>query len=247
MRLPLQIVAGAGILLLLSACNYVPGLKPIPTVHRVEFLTSTPTAPTLSREYDSKVTGYFFDIAIGSEYGRSPAVIHKWTSDVRIRVHGNPTAADLDELEYVVYELNGLVAGITVSTTKRNPNIEIHFVPESKFRTIERNYRPTNLGFFWLHWDESDAITSAKILIASEGITQEERSHLIREELTQSLGLMRDSNRYSDSIFYQGWTSTTEYTPIDRAVVSLLYEPQLLPGMTPKEVRSALAAASFAH
>ena len=59
-------------------------------------------------------------------------------------------------------------------------------------------------------------------MVASEGITQQERSHLIREEITQSLGLFRDSWRYPDSIFYQGWTATGEYASIDGPTIRLL-------------------------
>jgi hypothetical protein len=47
--------------------------------------------------------------------------------------------------------------------------------------------------------------------------------HLLREELTQSLGLFNDSWEYPESIFYQGWTTTTEFAPIDRELIDMLY------------------------
>jgi len=81
-------------------------------------------------------------------------------------------------------------------------------------------------------------------LIASQGITQQERSHLIREELTQSLGLFQDSWRYPGSIFYQGWTDITEYSDLDRATIRLLYDSRLAPGMAPSEALEALGADS---
>jgi len=80
----------------------------------------------------------------------------------------------------------------------------------------------------------------AKILIAIDEISQQERSHLIREELTQSLGIMNDSYSFEDSIFYQGWTDTINYLPIDRTIISLLYDPRLKSGMTQEQVRSIL-------
>jgi hypothetical protein len=49
------------------------------------------------------------------------------------------------------------------------------------------------------------------------------QKHLLREELTQSLGLFNDSYKYDNSIFYQGWTTTTEYDPIDRELIDMLY------------------------
>jgi len=44
--------------------------------------------------------------------------------------------------------------------------------------------------------------------------------------------LLQDSWSYGGSAFYQGWSNPTEFTPSDRAIIRLLYEPQILPGMT---------------
>ena len=54
---------------------------------------------------------------------------------------------------------------------------------------------------------------------------------MLREELTQSLGLAKDSNRYPDSIFQASWTATTEYSDIDKDVVRLLYHPAMQTGL----------------
>ena len=51
----------------------------------------------------------------------------------------------------------------------------------------------------------------------------QEQKHLLREELTQSLGLFNDSYKYPESIFYQDWTTTTEYAQIDRELIDMLY------------------------
>ena len=50
--------------------------------------------------------------------------------------------------------------------------------------------------------------------------------------MPQGLGLLQDSWSYADSAFYQGWSNPTEFTPIDRAIIRLPYEPKILPGMT---------------
>jgi hypothetical protein len=49
------------------------------------------------------------------------------------------------------------------------------------------------------------------------------QKHLLREELTQALGLSNDSYDYPESIFYQGWTETTEYTELDKDVIRMMY------------------------
>ena len=68
-----------------------------------------------------------------------------------------------------------------------------------------------------------------------------EQKHLLREELTQSLGLARDSELYSESIFQQSFsTKTTEYAPIDRDLVRLLYHPKMKVGLDRDQVDKLL-------
>ena len=129
-------------------------------------------------------------------------MLHRWADDVRIKVYGAPTDADINALNRVVGELNQLVSGLTLSVTDGKAEVEMYFVPESRFSAIEPQYIPVNLGFFRVWWNSQGTIYRARILITSEGVTQQERTHLIREELTQSLGLFKDSWKYPESIFY---------------------------------------------
>lgn len=183
---------------------------------------------------------YFFETALGAEYGASLPVIHKWSDNIRIKINGTPTSEDLDALNQIIIELNSLISTITLDIVSRNSNIDIYFDTVEQFSSIEPNYVSGNMGFFWAGWNDTGAFYKGKILIASEGISQRERSHLIREELTQILGIMNDSNRYEDSIFYIGWTDTIEYLPIDRTIISLLYDPRLKLGMTQNQIKDVL-------
>ncbi|NEQ24214.1 MAG: DUF2927 domain-containing protein [Microcoleus sp. SIO2G3] len=195
-------------------------------------------APTANR-YTAEQINYFLEVALGSEFGTSNGPIRKWNGPIRIRVTGRPSAEDLRSLQAVIRDVNSLAQGISLSLDNNNSNVEIVFAPESEFNRYEPNYEPTNMGFFWTWWNQ-DTLNRARILISTTGVTQQERSHLIREELTQSLGLMQDSYRYPDSIFYQGWTDPTQYSAIDRALISMLYSPQVRPGMTRAQVRQVL-------
>ena len=181
---------------------------------------------------------YLSEIGFGVEYGSSAPVLHKWTQDVRIKVHGSPTEEDRQTLEQVVSELNSMVGEIDLELVDDAANLEVYFSPESQFSDIEPTYVPTNLGFFRVWFDGEGAIQQVIVLIAADGTTQAERIHLIREELAQSLGLFKDSWEHSDSIFYEGWTTTDKYGPLDEATIRLLYQPQLEPGMNRSQVRS---------
>ena len=73
--------------------------------------------------------------------------MYKWTNDVKIKVHGNPTSADIDTLEQVVSELNDLQSEITLNIVKRNANVEIYFAPESRFDLFVKT--PRQPGARW--------------------------------------------------------------------------------------------------
>ena len=197
---------------------------------------SVPSVTGFDRQ--ARAMEYLSEIGFGVEYGSAAPVLHKWTHDVRIKVHGSPTEADLQTVERVVSDLNFMVGEIKLELVDEAPNLEVYFSPESHFSDIEPTYVPTNLGFFRVWFDGEGVIERGRVLIAADGTTQAERTHLIREELTQSLGLFKDSWQYSDSIFYEGWTTTDKYGPLDEATIRLLYQPQLEPGMNQSQVRS---------
>ncbi|MEB3830929.1 DUF2927 domain-containing protein [Phormidium sp. CCY1219] len=199
-------------------------------------------AQTLYRTDPSVAIDYFLEVALGSEFGNNDPQIKKWVEPLRIKVHGSPTPEDRRILRTVMQELNALT-NIDWRFDSTNPNVDIYFVPESEFHQYEPNYVPVSYGFFWTWWKNYE-ISQARILISTTEINQRERAHIIREELTQSLGLMRDSYRFSDSIFFQGWTDVTEYSELDKAVISLLYRPEVRPGMSKEELLDVLRTSS---
>ena len=117
--------------------------------------------------------------------------------------------------------------------------IDIYFVRENRFSKIESNYRSGNVGYFWATWNDDGWIQHATILLSTE-IGQGNRNHLLREELTQSLGLMKDSSKYTESIFYSGESDGTNYLAIDRQVVRMLYQEAIHPNLAADEVRQVL-------
>ena len=193
------------------------------------------------KNYSQEELDYFTEIALGAEFGDEIPVIKKWTKNIRIKIAGDPTEADLQTIDYIVIDLNSILEGIKVKIVNENENVSITFSPESNFSTIDPNYIPKNYGFFWALWhDDNYVIYEASILVSSAEITQKERSHLIREELTQSLGLMNDSNKYKDSIFFQEWTDVYSYSDIDKNVIKLLYNKNIKPGMNKNDVLKIL-------
>jgi Protein of unknown function (DUF2927)/Bacterial SH3 domain len=198
--------------------------------------------------YSAAALDYFLEVAMGSEYGDATPNIRKWETDLRIQIMTpNATAQDKAVVEQVIAELNQLLeqsAGatgrpVTLTLVNSNPNVEMYFVPAESFTQYNSNAQEGQIGSAWMQVN-NNVISGAEILIASNYLTDVERAHVIREELTQSLGIMKDSWLYEDSIFYQGWTRTNEYTALDREVIRMLYDPQLEIGMSQQQVASRL-------
>lgn len=196
--------------------------------------------PAPARNYSRAALDYFMEVAFGNEFSNNPDTnyIRKWANVMRLKVLGSPTAADLAAVDRIVAELNRLMGGqMQIARVTQDANATIYFVPEAEFTTYDPQYVPRNLGFFRVWWNQKLEIQRARILISTTGINQRERSHLIREELTQSLGLMNDADTYRDSTFYQGWTDTQEFTMLDRDLIRMLYDGRVRAGMTRDRVR----------
>jgi hypothetical protein len=202
--------------------------------------TQSTVSPVDPPAFGYRSVDYFGEIAFGAEYGGGSQVIHRWTDDVKISIHGDPTDDDLATLCEVLREIDALVDTVDVSIVGSGQNVNLYFAPQSDFRNIDPDYVAGNLGFFNTRWDGTGSIYKATVLVATDVMTQAERNHIIREEVTQMLGLMRDSYTYPDSIFYQEWSEVQEYSDLDRDLIQILYLPAITPGMTPSEAAAAI-------
>lgn len=184
-------------------------------------------------------------MALGAEFGGVSAVVRKWADDVQIRLQGLVGQEDVAVLNAVTSELNELgpprMSIVTDDSTQTD--LLLHFGPQSSFPEVLPDYVPGNAGFFWMFWNERSEIFTAIVLIDnSESISQTFRNHLIREEMTQVLGLARDSFRFSNSVFYEGETTPQAYSEIDRTAISIHKLDKVRPGMTEVQVRGLLSA-----
>jgi len=185
---------------------------------------------------------YFLSIAFGAEYGE-PETLKKWQKDIKIYVTDTTQTLLLQELDRIIAELNNLIGEIQLYrvNSRSKSNFIVYFGDAA---TYMRDYAPEaaqwvpdNFGFFWVNWDAEGVITNGTMYVDLQRTQAlNYRRHLLREELTQALGLMQDSKQYSNSIFQQNWTCTTVYADIDQDLIQLLYHPKLRPGMNKKEV-----------
>ncbi|MGK7891823.1 MAG: DUF2927 domain-containing protein [Leptolyngbyaceae cyanobacterium] len=217
-----------------------------------EIPQTIPPPPRLaSQSFSNDAINYFTEVALGEEFGNASRVVRRWEEDIRIQVHDNHISrVDRDTILEVVNELNELIeesgndrVNIEVMDAgdTRQANVDVHFMPAREFSRYSSSASPGTTGLFETLWNQENNIYLARILVSSTE-SAASRKHIIREELTQILGLMRDSFTHPDSIFYQNWSDTTEFSNIDEALIRMLYGQQIQPGMNQQQVRSAFSS-----
>ena len=196
---------------------------------------------------EKDIISYFQEIALGFEDGNASPVIRKWQTDMVIYYAGEQDPVVRAELKLVTEELNAMFTdGFSIKVTGNGnlANCTIYTGPKSSVKSLFPDKAPLlrqNAGFFMVGWDSTNAITNAFIFIDAISCDSTTLKHLVREELTQSLGLGNDSCRHNGSIFQQSWTNTTDYSDLDRTLIRLLYSPGITPGLTSSDLTPVIS------
>jgi hypothetical protein len=198
-----------------------------------------PNDPNALTPHEQEVVSYFTEVALGGEFDNEPPVTRKWLREMKVYVGGTPDLVLRSELDDVISEINDLVHDgfqITTTTDSASSNAYIFFGAPDVFEAWyppAAQYIDDNWGLFFSFPDNSTNELYRAVMFVDmvRNADKKAQRHILREELTQSLGLARDAGRYDDSIFQQAWTTVTEYAPIDRELIWLLYDPAIAPGL----------------
>lgn len=164
-----------------------------------------PAAPSAKPD-DHKILSAFYEIAFTSEYGAKDSTVKKWTKRMNVAVHGSQTDDDGAALDSAMAGLNGVSGFPGIGIASEDVNVNIWFVKLAQMPDVLPEFVSGNWGYFSTRFDNS-GISEATIAIATDVTKQDERNHLIFEEVLQSTGLMQDLYDYPDSIFYGNWTT----------------------------------------
>ncbi|MEE9373127.1 MAG: DUF2927 domain-containing protein [Saprospiraceae bacterium] len=193
-------------------------------------------------EYEINVIDYFKDIALGFEFGSASKITRKWGAELRIFIGGSPNSELLNQLENIISEVNELTTDgfrMNIVNDSLQSNYYIFFGTGAEYAEMfqsQMNFVDTNWGLFSIYWNSQNQLISGHMYVDIIRANATEQIHLLREELTQSLGLGKDSPRYQESIFQSKWTTTTQYARIDRDLIRLLYHPNMNVGLNSNQV-----------
>lgn len=182
-------------------------------------------------------------------YGRKQEKIGKWgINTVRIRVFGNPTKEDLKTLNKAINDINSNVDGFKMVIDNGNafePDMEVYFITHSEF---SRYFSVPNNYDGWASWKVSATgayggnpageIFKARVFIATDGLSQKRRSSVIVHEMGHSLGFNHNTNM--NSVLCEYGSDKTEFSPIDKTMIRMLYRSDIQPYMDKNQVETML-------
>jgi hypothetical protein len=203
-------------------------------------------APGLTA-YNESVVDYFKEVALGFEFGNESKITRRWEGNMKLFIGGKPTPALLAETNRIVGEINDLANNefnVEVVSDSLQSNFYIFFGSGNSYAAIfpaQSSFVASNWGLFSVSYPSSGVLFKGHMYVDINRANLIEQKHLLREELTQSLGLARDSDLYPESIFQQSFsTKTTEYAPIDKDLIRLLYHPKMKVGLDRDQVDKLL-------
>lgn len=203
-------------------------------------------------EYQAEdISEYFNEIALGYEYGGSSPVVRKWTVPMRIYIENGSKPRLRRTLKRTISEINELVSDgfhMELVNEPEQANCTIFFGSNKLFlRYHPKVHIGVNKAVFNVWW-ENNCIYKARIFINTSYTTRRQQKSLIVEEITQVLGLGKDSDKYPGSIFYETENDggySTSFSPIDKALIRTLYHQEMKPGFTKAQVDSLYTANFF--
>jgi len=195
--------------------------------------------------FEESVISYFKTIALGFENGNASRVTRRWQSDVRIYLGGLVDEEIYQKVEKTVQGLNELIEiDVTLSIVEDSTlsNVYAYFGSATAYENLFNDNVGNNTGQFTVFWN-NNIINKARIFVDLNRLNATQQTSVILEEFTQMLGLGNDAATYSNSIFYETATNpgfVTEYSERDRAIINLLYRPEMGVGLNAATVDNLL-------
>ena len=201
--------------------------------------------PPLNEMYSPREISYFKALAFGVEpvefdlacATRGDCVdqanrVRKWETDIRLWLTGEFTVEDRDELRQIASELDDLIPTLSVEVTddRLAANVIVGFTPRADLSDAEDH----PLGFVMPRSDGWTLNSAAIFVDSSQGLPL--RLVILRHEVMHALGFPLHAPVDLDSVLFIRPASEIRqlrvYPAIDNAVIRLLYESRILPGMT---------------
>jgi len=176
----------------------------------------------------------FEQIAFGSEYGHDTPLISSGR-EIRIRLVGETSPENESIVHQVIADLDALLVETRVYRVDSKEQIQMAFLDQAGFVRNAPEYAHDNNGYFYIRWHPKAKLVDRGKILVRKDVPLALRRHVVREEITQILGLMRDIES-PGSIFSQSDGTMTVYSPLDQEVIRLWEALRPMAGQARPEV-----------
>jgi hypothetical protein len=192
---------------------------------------TTGSSPEMLPPSRSEILDEFMDLALSAKNPASSHTVIKWARPtVGVKVSGDPDERYRDCLAGSIAAINNLSGSVILKAgEKEAPEIEVNFIPLEKFPLLVPGYTPGTAGYT-LCESRKGFLQKCRIWVPTTGVDENFRCTILLHEMTHGMGLLGHSG-HTASILSQG-TGVDGYSPLDREVIRLLYNPALPAGIT---------------
>jgi hypothetical protein len=214
------------------------------------FCASSVRAESIGGFSDNELMDGFRKTVFGVEYGSTAAgsSVKKFESTVRLRVLNLADKDRQREIAGFVSRLPRLVRGLDIRMARpgENPNFTVYVVDRADYvGTVQSDVLEGTHGaapgqcLVRVYPSSVGIVRSTAVIVSDEGESLFRRCMV--EEILQGLGPMNDNAALYASVF-NDTSRHDRFMPFDRAVVSMLYDRRIRPGMSRTEVGTLLPA-----
>lgn len=198
-------------------------------------------------KFNQQEIDYLIEIAYGREFSQDATNLLKWEKDIRIHIEVEGDYQDEIQMAFleIVSKLNALTPSITIVPESRNPNYNVFVGPRSELSKINPYFfvdsiNTQGLVQVWKN-NNNDSAQYARAMVINDSIGAirfQEIRNILQEEITQGLGLLNDSYKYPESIFYELQGSNDIMSPLDRKIIYMMYDNNVKAGFTESQTRA---------
>jgi hypothetical protein len=200
----------------------------------------------LKRKYDAKVLNYFYETVFHEDFSEEKVNnIAKWIEDPNVVVMGEASGTDIGYVKEAISDINDLNLPLKCKLGSKDDTctIEIFFGNVKAIESYLEITAVSKLGidtsshFGLARFTSYDGVIAGArigIYFSALDTTQSARRKVVLEEIVQALGVTGDSYTYPSSLFFQNHNLSKDFTDLDKQVLSLLYEPSILPNYARK-------------
>lgn len=183
---------------------------------------------------DEEVIQYFVEVTLYGEYDGYRGYPLRYEMPITYCVLGEPQGTDVEQLAYLAETLNTIEGypGISRISDENSATIRIMFSDEASFESHFGLHVPDgSWGYahcwYYTNGDARGKMSKTVVWISEEASPRQDRDSVICEEFIQGQGMLNDPNHGYYSIFDQNSNDCDWPSPLDWAVIRLLYDPRM--------------------